>query len=135
MILIEWNNNLSVKVLEIDAQHKQLVQMINDLHAAMKLGQGRDIVGKIIADMISYADKHFKMEEHYFDKFSYPDAAMHKQEHKLFSQRVKEFKRQYDTNSTSLSVEVIDYLSNWLVNHIKKTDKAYSDFFNSKGLV
>ena len=42
MALISWNESYSVKVKQFDDQHKKLVNMLNDLHEAMKQGKGRD---------------------------------------------------------------------------------------------
>ena len=47
MALITWNDTLSVNVEEIDQQHRTLIAMINELNEAMKLGKGKDVLGKI----------------------------------------------------------------------------------------
>ena len=53
MALIEWNDEYSVKVKEIDQQHMKLVNLINELHLAMKEARGREVVGKILTGLIS----------------------------------------------------------------------------------
>ena len=63
MALIEWNDEYSVKVKEIDQQHMKLVNLINELHLAMKEARGREVVGKILTDLISYTKFHFSTEE------------------------------------------------------------------------
>ena len=45
MALIQWNDSLKVGVAEIDKQHQKLVDMINDLHDAMRQGQGNAVPG------------------------------------------------------------------------------------------
>lgn len=72
MALIQWDDSFSVKVAEIDQQHKRLIVMINELHDAMKQGKGKDALGKIINGLISYTATHFDTEERYFDQFEYP---------------------------------------------------------------
>ncbi len=42
MSLINWDNTLSVNVAEIDGQHHKLVEMINELHDAMRQGKSRE---------------------------------------------------------------------------------------------
>jgi hemerythrin len=134
MPLINWNDTLSVNVNEIDQQHKNLIRMINELNDAMKQGKGRTVIGKIIKDMIDYTTTHFKTEEGYFDRFGYPEAAGHKREHALFVEKVSAFSKGFEEEKLSLSIEVLDFLSDWLKNHIKGTDRKYSEFFNRKGL-
>jgi hemerythrin len=134
MALINWSDSFSVNVSEIDLQHKKLVTMINELSDAMKQGRGKDIMGKIVTDLINYALTHFITEEKYFDKFGYPETDSHNKEHTAFAQRVSDFKEGFENGRLSLSIEVLHFLSDWLQNHIKGTDKKYSQFFNEKGL-
>lgn len=134
MPLINWNDSFSVNVAEIDQQHKKLISMINELSDAMKQGKGKDILGKIVNSLLGYTATHFKTEENYFDQFGYPDTDSHKKEHIAFVQKVSDFKDGFEKGSLSLSIEVINFLSDWIQNHIKGTDKKYSPFFNEKGL-
>lgn len=134
MGLIKWDDSFSVKVTEIDQQHQKLILMINDLNDAMKQGKGKEILGKIVNELATYATTHFKTEEKYFDQFAYPDTSTHKKTHAAFVQNVSDFKRGFDNGKLSLSIEVMNFLGDWLQNHIKGTDKKYSQFFNEKGL-
>jgi hemerythrin len=134
MTLIQWNDGFSVNVVEIDRQHQQLIGMINDLDDAMRQGKGKAILGKIINGLASYTATHFRTEESYFDKFGYPEADSHKKVHSDFVKKVSEFKDEFEKGNIALSIQVMDFLSNWLQNHIKGIDKKYGPFFNEKGL-
>ena len=134
MASITWNDTFSVNVSEIDQQHKKLVGMINELGEAMKQGKGRAILGKIVDSLINYTLTHFKTEERYFDKFGYPDKENHKREHAAFVRKVSDFKEGFENGKLTVSLEVMKFLSDWLQNHIKGTDKRYSQFFNDHGL-
>jgi len=134
MALITWNESLSVNVEEIDQQHQKLIMMINELNDAMKQGKGKDVLGKIIDGLISYTDTHFKVEEDYFVKFGYSDKDIHIKEHTAFVQNISDFKDGFEEGKLSLSIEIMNFLSDWLKSHIKGTDKNYSEFFNENGL-
>ncbi len=134
MALIQWDGSFSVKVAEIDQQHQKLVSMINELNDAMRQGKGKDVLGKIINGLISYTATHFNTEEKYFDRFGYPETDSHKKEHVAFVKKVSEFKNGFEQGKLGLSIEVMNFLSDWLKNHIKLTDMKYSKFFNEKGL-
>jgi hemerythrin len=134
MSLIRWDDSFSVDVVEIDKQHQKLVGMINDLHDGMRQGKSKEIMGKIIGGLVGYAGTHFRTEEKYFDQFGYPDSGSHKKEHSNFTQKVADFKGGFDAGKFGLSMEVMNFLSNWLQNHIKGLDKKYGPFFNQKGL-
>jgi hemerythrin len=134
MALIQWNEGFSVDVAEIDKQHQTLVSMINELSDAMKQGKGKDALAKILNGLISYTATHFKTEEKYFDLYKYPGTVIHKKEHAAFVQKVSDFKDGFEKGKLSVTIEVMNFLSDWLKNHIKGTDKKYSVFFNEKGL-
>ncbi|MCX5829220.1 MAG: bacteriohemerythrin [Deltaproteobacteria bacterium] len=134
MALIKWSDSFSVNVVEIDKQHQKLVGMINDLDDAMRQGKGKDVLGKIVNGLISYTGTHFKTEERYFDQFGYPEANSHKKEHSDFVAKVSEFKDGFEKGKIGLTIKVMDFLSDWLQNHIKGVDKKYGPFFNDKGL-
>ncbi|MEW6263187.1 MAG: bacteriohemerythrin [Thermodesulfobacteriota bacterium] len=134
MALIDWSGNLSVKVAEIDQQHQKLVAMINEIHEAMKQGRGKNVLGPIINELVNYTKTHFTTEEKYFDQFKYPQADIHKAKHKEFVKKVSEFKAGFDKGSLSLTVEVMNFLKDWLSGHIAGDDKKYGPFFNEKGL-
>ena len=134
MALINWSDSLSVNVNEIDLQHRKLIDMINELNEAMKIGKGKDSLGKILNGLISYTATHFKTEEQFFDKFGYPDTVNHKKEHVAFVKKVTDFQDGFEKKNLAVTMEVMNFLSDWLRNHIKGTDKKYSKFFNDKGL-
>lgn len=134
MSLIEWNDTMSVSVAEIDNQHKKLVAMINELNDAMAKGKGKEAIGKIINELITYATTHFATEEKYFDMFKYPGALVHKKEHADFVKKVGEFQDGFSKGSLSLTIEVMRFLKDWLTKHILGSDKKYGPFFNEKGL-
>jgi hemerythrin len=134
MPIVEWSKELSVSVAEIDRQHQRLIQMLNDLSNAMKQGKGAEILGKTIDRLIDYAKTHFAFEEKYFDQFGYPETASHKKVHLDFAKKVSDVKDRFAKGQVSISLEVMDFLSDWLKSHIMGLDKKYGPFFNEKGL-
>jgi hemerythrin len=134
MALLQWDSSFSVNVVEIDKQHQKLVAMINNLNDAMKQGKGKDALAIIINELFTYAGNHFATEEKYFDKFKYPAATSHKFEHTNFVKKVSEFKNGFDSGKMSLTIEVMNFLKDWLKGHIQGTDKKYGPFFNANGL-
>lgn len=131
---MEWSNALSVNVVEIDDQHKNLITMVNQLNSAMKTGKGKEATAEIIKNLAEYTLTHFKTEELYFDKFQYLYKLQHVLEHKKFVEKVSQFKNDFDKGKVLLSMEIMNFLQDWLVNHIQKSDKNYQKCFNEHGL-
>lgn len=131
MSLITWNDSFSVKVPQIDLQHKKLVKIINDLHGAMRAGKGKDVMAPIIAELVNYTKEHFTFEESLLKKHNYKELGAHVTEHKNFVAKITDFQSKYDEGDLNLSLAVMNFLSDWLVKHIKGTDKKYSELLSS----
>jgi hemerythrin len=134
MALLEWNQSMSVNVAVIDQQHRELVRMICALDDAMAAGASHQVMGETISGLIDYTRTHFATEETYFDRYGYPEAAAHKAQHRKFVEHVEDFKRGFDEGRLFLSLEVMDFLGEWLLEHIQGTDKAYGPFLNERGV-
>jgi len=107
----------------IDQDHQKLVDLVNQLHTAMAAGHGKDVLGKILAELIRYTREHFKREEEHMQRIAYPGYAAHKQEHDTLIREVVELQNKFNAGNGMLSVQVSTFLRNWLVNHIMKVDK------------
>ena len=70
----------------------------------------------------------------YFTLYRYPAAATHKEEHAAFVQKISDLKEKYDNGKMTISIELMNFLSEWLKKHINGTDKKYTAFFNENGL-
>lgn len=134
MAIITWKKQFSVNVKEIDAQHNKIIDYINELHSAMSGGKGKEILGDILEKLAGYTVEHFSTEEKYFDKYKYVLSVTHKLEHNKFVQKVVEFKKGYIEGNLILSVELMEFLKNWLCEHILGSDKLYTKCFNENGL-
>jgi len=86
--MIQWESKYETGVEEIDNQHKKLVGMINELYSAIKSGEGKKVLDKILQELASYVDIHFGTEEKYMEEFNYPGYLSHKREHDNFTEKV-----------------------------------------------
>lgn len=134
MALIEWTDDFSVNVEEIDLQHKELIVLINKLHEAMLSGEGSKVISSILDSLAKYALYHFKIEEDYFDKYNFEGGNEHKASHAAFVEKIDLFMKDFKNGEVMLTIDVLDFLSDWLQDHILGEDMEYSDFFVDKGL-
>ena len=134
MGLITWDDSYSVNIAEIDRQHQKLIGMFAELNDAMSKGQGKEAIGKVLNELVSYTIQHFRTEEKLFDQYGYPDAENHKEKHSEFTRKVDGFKKDFDSGKLGLSIEVLNFLSDWLRDHIMGVDKKYAPFLIEKGV-
>lgn len=128
----EWNDTFSVNVKEIDEQHKVLLGMINKLHDAASAGT--DAHREIIHGILDYAKSHFATEEKYMHRFHYPDYHVHRSEHRAFAEKAQELKERLEHDALILTLELSNFLRDWLRGHILGSDKRYASHFNEHGL-
>lgn len=133
--LVNWNETYSVGYELIDRQHMILVDMINDLYGAFKQGVANEIIQDILTKMIQYTDFHFKTEERFFDTYNYFDAAKHIAEHNSFVEKVITFSDDFNNGSVTISYDVMNFLRDWLINHIQESDKQFGAHFLDKNIV
>jgi hemerythrin-like metal-binding protein len=130
--LFPWNSRLIIGIDSIDEQHRKLVMLINDLHQAMKSKVGTAESGRILDELAEYTRYHFDFEEKLFDHHTYPAAAAHVSEHRALVEKVNAFREDFRMGRAGLSMDLMYFLSDWLRQHIMKTDKAYVPFFKGK---
>ncbi|MEI6667785.1 MAG: bacteriohemerythrin [Acidobacteriota bacterium] len=134
MALIQWKPELSVKIRRIDEEHQRLIQLTNDLDEAMGQGKSKAVMGTIVAELARYTRTHFSYEQDLFAQHSYPDAPAHLAEHEIFVGEISRFAADFEAGRLGLSIQVMNFLSEWLTTHIKGTDRKYTDFFNQRGV-
>ncbi len=122
---IVWCDDFSVNVPAMDTQHQKLVKLVNQLYSAMKKQKSTQQVGEIIDELAKYTVEHFSSEEEYMAKVNFDGLEQHKVVHRQFVQKVKEFEQEYMNGKVTLSIEIMNFLKDWLLNHIAKMDKQY----------
>ena len=127
--MFEWNDSYSVGIPHLDAQHKQLFALIQELHSAMLKGQARAAIGGILDRLIDYTVKHFTAEEATMRNKNYAGLPQHKMIHDQFTSQVKKFQQDYKSGVLSVNMDVMNMLQHWLVDHIQGTDMKYASVF------
>jgi len=135
MPFMTWTDKLSVGVKVFDDDHKKLIGTLNQLNDGMKAGHGKEVLEKVLAELVDYTKFHFAREEETFAKTGYPEAATQKKQHAELVKRVLEMQARFKKGELTLSLEVMDFLKDWLINHIQGTDKKYGPFLNAKGIL
>jgi hemerythrin len=134
MSLVTWSPTYSVKVKRFDDDHQQLFSILNKLHDGMVAGHGKDVLEGVLTDLLRYTEKHFTAEEAVMRELNYPQLAAQIEQHRKFTDKIKEVSAQYKAGEVGLSIDVLDFLSKWLSQHIGGMDKQYSAFMNTKGV-
>jgi hemerythrin-like metal-binding protein len=130
----QWNNSYSVRVHAMDAQHRELFEIVHELSAAMRAGHGKDVTGRVLSRLIDCTFNHFAAEEKLMKENKFPGLAAHCIEHRALEEKITAFKKNFDAGSNVITPDLMRFLQNWLTTHILTIDRNYSDFLNSRGV-
>jgi methyl-accepting chemotaxis protein len=123
--LIKWDDSIRVGIDTIDRQHHRLVDMVNGLYNAMRKRAAKTVVGPILEELARYTVEHFQTEEKLMEAAGYAELERHRQAHERLVEKVLDFKGRFDKGSATLTLDLMSFLSDWLVNHIKGVDRKY----------
>ena len=126
-----WKKEFELGIDEIDAQHKVLVKLGGRIVELLSDDSRDDYFDEIfttLKELESYTITHFTYEEDLFEKTNFIGAGAHKFEHKLFVKKLESYTHnleKVDSNQKETLLELTSFVSDWLVNHIDKTDRQY----------
>ena len=125
---VAWSDDYALGLAEIDEQHKFLFHLIDDIWRAVASKADRDATMKVIAELERYTVTHFAAEEAFMREQLYSRYQEHRAEHEKFVSRIA-LERAGVKAGKPLSLELLHFLRDWLVQHIRFTDRAYADEF------
>lgn len=126
--LFPWSAKFEMKIDTIDMQHKKLVELVNQLHSAMKSGRGNETVMEILGELVEYTTYHFNFEENFMAEHGYPGLDGHKALHAKLVAEVTDLVQKLEKGQAGVSMELLTFLSSWLRDHILQKDKAYAEW-------
>ncbi len=131
---IIWNDNLASGSTEIDTQHKELFKRIDSLLSALEKGSGKEEIARIVQYLSDYVVFHFGNEENYMAKFAYSSATAHKAQHEQFVKNFIKLKERLmmEGINPQLTEDTRQLVVDWLINHIKYSDRALGLFLKLK---
>ncbi|MFA6429943.1 MAG: bacteriohemerythrin [Patescibacteria group bacterium] len=129
-----WKPEYSLGIKIIDEQHQQFIITINDLYQAIQARKTTEALADILTRLIEYSAYHFGTEEKYFAEFHYAETQIHVAAHDTFRRKMADLQSQASQNELAISFELIDYLEDWLVEHLSTMDRRYVECFHEHGL-
>lgn len=118
-----WKKSYDTGIHEIDIQHQELLNYVNQLDDA-RSRKSRTEVKNVIEGMADYTISHFAFEEALMEQANYPYVGPHRHVHKTLIDRVNGFTERFE-NGEDISEEFHALLRRWLINHIQRDDAAY----------
>ena len=131
MRLFKWTRVHAAFVPEIDAEHRTLYRLGDELQQAVMAGAGADRLNTIVQSLIATSEDHFSHEERLMRSSRYPIFAWHKQQHDGARRRLKEFAASVARGDGEAPAELMEYMAHWLKNHVSLTDRMFGAYLRN----
>jgi len=119
----KWSESLETGDPEVDAQHRALYVLVNDLNADALIGGDRAMASSVLARILDYATTHFATEERLMEQTSYADAEHHIALHREFARKATELVAAHNAGHGKSLRELASFMEDWLETHIGEEDK------------
>ncbi len=129
---IEWTDDLSTGIPEMDEQHKRLIALLDGFYTAVERGEREEGIRTLFEGVDQYTVFHFSAEEAFMEQIGYPDLASHRETHTMFRREYLSAMERHEAGDRKAVRDLVAFLFSWLYTHIQKTDKRYGLFFRQQ---
>ncbi|MEW8506608.1 MAG: bacteriohemerythrin [Candidatus Thiodiazotropha sp.] len=132
-----WNKSMSTGVEVIDAQHQNLLNMVNDAYKSLTETSNKVTFQRITKELLSYAIYHFETEESLMKEYGYikerpEEAGIHIKEHRDFSAKVVAARKTMTSGDQREIVPMLEFLQSWITSHTQNVDLKLGRFIQEK---
>ncbi len=134
MNYFSWNPQYNVGISKIDEQHQNLVKMINEFYVNLTTKPKKENMSKLIKGLKDYTVYHFQTEENLMTLYHFDGMVGHKKEHQEFINQINDYYERFINDQLIISIEITNFLRDWLIRHINGSDQLFGEFLQQKGL-
>jgi hemerythrin len=127
------SKELLTGIQEIDDQHGSLFLLLGNLQSQIGSGQNWSDIYFTLSELSHYARTHFTIEESVMRLHGYPDLEQHIAEHRSFIEKLSELEAKAVRKDVGPSI--VEFIRQWLENHIGKSDQAYVQCLRTRPVI
>jgi len=129
MPILQWERRFSVRIEAMDADHRELFSVLNDLWQVVERSSTLDAIAETLARVTLAMAAHFSREEAMLAQWNYPRCRTHMEEHQQFISRLDALATAAARGDpAAINADAIDFIGEWLCTHILKSDFDYARF-------
>ncbi|MBH9552927.1 bacteriohemerythrin [Inhella gelatinilytica] len=123
--IFPWDPHFETGLPEIDAQHRHLALMLDELARAIALGGAIPPLGGLLDQLEQYAQEHFSTEERIWRDAlgELPFDLSHQAAHQSFRDQIAALHAGLERGDANVTTQTLNFLVQWLVAHILGTDR------------
>jgi len=131
---VPWSPIYDIGVGRIDHQHRGLAGLLNEFHAAVTAGAGKEHVFPVLNRLVRYVEEHFRDEEALMEAGHYPERLRQRREHEKLTVEIFSLAERYERGEAEITEDVLEFMKSWLLDHVLHEDKKLEGFFRDKGI-
>jgi hemerythrin len=130
MTLIEWRDEFKIGIEEVDFEHQELIELINDSYSEAKNEGAKIDLIDCLGEIFAKISAHFALEEKDMRKLKYDQYEDHKQDHEQLLDDIRDMMDEYEDVSKIDEKEFGQRLTDWFVNHFSSKDARLHKFLH-----
>ena len=132
--LVVWSKKYSVGIELIDNQHRELVNLTNELFQAC-LSPEKELettFKETMSRMVEYVRFHFATEADYLKKINFPGYQNHIMLHDQLVKKILDAVKDYNDGKKYVPNSFVRTLKDWVFGHIAVYDQIYASHVKDK---
>jgi hemerythrin len=130
MTLVEWRDEFKIGIEEVDFEHQELIELINELYAETKKEDSAMAVMDCLGEIFAKISAHFALEEKVMRDLQYDEYEDHKEDHELLLDSIMDIMDEYADDTRLDEEEFADRLNDWFVRHFSTKDARMHRFLH-----
>jgi hemerythrin-like metal-binding protein len=133
MTLLSWSREFAIGIGIFDQQHREIVDEINEVQAAVEGGMEQSVTGPLLTRLAGDTMAHFKAEEAMMAAANYPGLMLHGMKHQRLLEQLKAFLARYSRENSVMDRHSLNFLRDWATTHIQSEDMNFGLWLNEHG--
>ena len=132
--IFQWREEYNTHIAEMDEHHRELFKTANKLYDEIHSGRNQAVLEDTLDFLFRYTEEHFTQEEKLMEDYDFPECETHIKHHMRLIQEVQVLKSKYAAGEKRVDMSIINFLKDWILNHILTEDRKYGPYLNDKGI-
>jgi hemerythrin-like metal-binding protein len=122
MALLQWSDRYRIGIEAVDHEHRELIDLINRLHAELATRHAKLAVPGFFGDLLQGISAHFALEEKFMRERNYDQLTAHKADHERLLDEIRDIMDEFEQSDTIDSAELAKRLDAWFSRHFESHD-------------
>ena len=119
---LQWRDEFSVGIAEIDHEHRELIELINGLQKDLRARDDVDKILESLGEIYAQIAAHFALEEKMMRNTRYPAYAEHKEDHETLMDDLRDIMDGVEDDGILDETQLTDDLDRWFSDHFRTHD-------------